>query len=328
MDKSFGAIMEHFRKTGDFTPELVNVGGVLRPQESEKFIDLVVKGSSILSRVTVDRSQKLSKDVNVWELVRQVLQRVPQGVKPSEYTKFANVGKRLEMRDATLFSRILFDFLRDNKHRANLESMVQQKLAEAYGNDVALLACIGEADDYNHETNKSFEALHKGWPQLAKEGAGTHKIDISDHISGSPAAVGWEGLFAAMIEAMPDIYKGDKTVFVVSRADAELYQRQIGQMVGGLAYLLKKQDLTYLGYEIVALNEMPRNTVMFTPLPNLIFGVNTQIERYREVSGQERCIHYTFDSNFDFQIAIDDAMVVAWDRSEEPAPDPDPDPEP
>ena len=90
--KSFGAIMEEFRKTGEFSPELVNVGGTLRPQETEKFIDLVVKSSPILSRVTVDRSQKLTKDVNVWELLRGVLQRVPQGTEPTEYTKFGNVG--------------------------------------------------------------------------------------------------------------------------------------------------------------------------------------------------------------------------------------------
>lgn len=122
-DKSFRAIMEHFRKAGDFAPELVNVGGQLRPQESDKFIDLVVKGNPILSRVTVDRAQRLTKDVNVFELLRGVLQRVPQGKKPTDYTNLANVGKTLEMKDAQLFARIPFDFLRDNQHRPNLENI-------------------------------------------------------------------------------------------------------------------------------------------------------------------------------------------------------------
>ncbi len=310
-DKSFGAMMEEFRKAGEFTPEMVNIGGTLRSEETERFIDLVVKGNPILSRVTVDRARKLTKDVNVWELLRGVLQRVPQGEKPDKFTRFKNVGKKLEMKDAQLFSHIPMDYLRDNQHRPGLESMVGSRLAETYGNDVTLLAFTGTADDF---AGKAFEKLNKGWPQLLKDASGSHKVDVSDHTGGTPAAVNWEGLFSAMVEQLPDVYKGDKTVFLMSRSDAELYQRQIGQMVGGLGHLLSKQNLTYLGYEIVSLNEMPRGHVIFTPLPNLVYGVNTSMERYREYSGEERCIKYTFDSSFDFQVAVDDAAVIAWDK--------------
>ncbi len=249
--------------------------------------------------------------MNVWELLRGVLQRVPQGEKPDKFTSFKNVGKKLEMKDAQLFSHIPMDYLRDNQHRPGLESMVGSRLAETYGNDVTLLAFTGTADDF---AGKAFEKLNKGWPQLLKDASGSHKVDVSDHTGGTPATVNWEGLFSAMVEQLPDMYKSNKTVFLMSRGDAELYQRQIGQMVGGLGHLLSKQNLTYLGYEIVPLNEMPRGHVIFTPLPNLVYGVNTSMERYREYSGEERCIKYTFDSSFDFQVAVDDAAVIAWDK--------------
>ncbi len=160
-EKNFSAIMEEFRKSGDFSPALINVGGKLRPEESERFIDLVVRGNPILSRVTVDRSQRLTKDVNVFELLRGVLQRVPQGTKPDTFTNFANVGKTLEMKDAQLFGRIPFDFLRDNQYRSGLENMVSGILSAAYGNDVVLLAFTGTADDY---AGKAFGKLNKGWP--------------------------------------------------------------------------------------------------------------------------------------------------------------------
>ena len=310
-DKSFKTMMEEFRKAGEFTPEMVNIGGVVRPEETDRFIDLVVKGNPILSRVTVDRARKLTKDVNVWELLRGVLQRVPQGEKPDKFTSFKNVGKKLEMKDAQLFSHIPMDYLRDNQHRLGLENMVGSRLAETYGNDVTLLAFTGTADDF---AGKAFGKLNKGWPQLLKDASDSHKVDVSDHTGGTPATVSWEGLFSAMVEQLPDVYKGDKTVFLMSRGDAELYQRQIGQMVGGLGHLLSKQNLTYLGYEIVPLNEMPRGHVIFTLLPNLVYGVNTSMERYREYSGEERCIKYTFDSSFDFQVAVDDAAVIAWDK--------------
>ena len=314
MDKSFKAVMEHFKKAGDFAPEMVNVGGTLRPQETDKFIDLVVAGNPILSRVTVDRAQKLTKDVNVWELLREVLQRVPQGTPPTDHTNLKNIGKKLEMKDAQLFARIPFDFLRDNQHRPNLESMVMGRLSTTYGNDVVLLALTGEDDDY---AGKAFKKLNKGWPQLVKEATGSHKIDIDDYTGGSPAVVDWEKLFGAMVEQLPDVYKGDKTAFIMSRGDAEHYQRQIGQTLGGLGYMLDKKNLSYLGYEIIPLNEMPRGCVLFTPLPNLIYGVNTSMERYRELSCEERCIKYTFDSSFDFQIAADDAAIIAYPHQAE-----------
>ena len=48
-DKSFGAMMEEFRKTEKFTPEIVNIGGTLRSEETERFINLVVKSNPNLT---------------------------------------------------------------------------------------------------------------------------------------------------------------------------------------------------------------------------------------------------------------------------------------
>ncbi len=51
-------------------------------------------------------------------------------------------------------------------------------------------------------------------------------MDVSAHMGGTPAVVNWEGLFSAMVAQLSDIYKGDKTVFLVSRGDAELFLRE------------------------------------------------------------------------------------------------------
>lgn len=57
---------------------------------------------------------------------------------------------------------------------------------------------------------------------------------------------------------------------------------------------------------------MPSKTVIFTPMANLVYGVNTNVERYRELSGTKRAIDYTYDSSFDFQVAVDDAAVIGY----------------
>lgn len=312
MAERLSAIVEHFAKDGEFSPQMINVGGILRPQETDKFIDLVVSRSPILSQVTVDRSERLIKDVNVWGFVQEILQRVPEGELPTDYTSIDNAGKQLHMLPAQLFSKIPFAFLRDNKHRSNIESIVAGKLAELYGNDIVRLAFVGVADDYvkGDATKGVFSYLNKGWPQLIKDAAKSHKLNSSDFAQSS--GMDWTGLFSAALAALPDKYKSNHVRFIVNKGDCEQYAQQIGQMSGAFSLLLSGKAPEFLGYEIIAVNEIPKSTVILTPMPNLIYGVNTTMERYRELSGEERAIKYTYDSNFDFQVAVDDAAVIVW----------------
>lgn len=312
MAKKLREILEHFEKAGEFSPEMINVGGTLRPQETDKFIDLVVGRSPILSMVTVDRSDRLIKDVNVWDFLQEVLVRIPEGTKPTDFTALSNVGKQLHMLPAQLFSKIPFSFLRDNKHRSNIETLVAGKLAEIYGNDIVRLAFLGVADDYlkGDATRGVFSHLNKGWVRLIKDASGSHKIDTAGYSTSS--GMDWTGLFGAMLEALPDMYKTSTVKFLVNRGDCEQYAQQIGQLSGAFSLLLSGKAPEYLGYEIVAINEMPKGTVILTPMPNLIYGVNTTMERFRELKGDERAISYTYDSNFDYQVAVDDAAVLAY----------------
>lgn len=312
MAKKLSEILEHFEKAGEFSPEMINVGGTLRPQETDKFIDLVVGRSPILSMVTVDRSDRLIKDVNVWDFLQEVLVRVPEGDEPKNFTSLKNVGKQLHMLPAQLYSKIPFSFLRDNKHRSNIEALVAGKLAELYGNDIVRLAFVGEDDDYvaGHATKGVFSHLNKGWVKLIKGAAASHKLNTTDYSTAS--GMDWAGLFAAMLDALPDKYKTNTVKFIVNKGDCEQYAQQIGQLSGAFTLLLSGKAPEYLGYEIIAVNEMPKNTVILTPMPNLIYGVNTTMERYRELSGEKRAISYTYDSNFDYQVAVDDAAVLAY----------------
>lgn len=314
MAKRLREILEHFEKAGEFSPEMINVGGTLRPQETDKFIDLVVKHSPILSMVTVDRSDRLIKDVNVWDFLQEVLVRIPEGTRPADFTAISNVGKQLHMLPAQLFSKIPFSFLRDNKHRSNIETLVAGKLAELYGNDVVRLAFVGVADDYlkGDAVKGVFSHLNRGWVQLIKDAGGSRKLNTSDYSTAS--GMDWAGLFGAMLAALPDKYKTKTVKLIANKGDCEQYAQQVGQMSGAFSLLLSGKAPEYLGYEIIAVNEMPKNTVILTPMPNLVYGINTTMERFRELKGDERAISYTYDSNFDYQVAVDDAAVLAYPK--------------
>lgn len=312
MGKRLKEIAEEIRKTGELTPASVYVGGTLRPEQSSRWINLIVSKSNILSMVTVDKSSKLKKDINVREFITGVLQRVPQGTEPSEYTKYTNVGKQLDMLDAQLFAQITLDYLRDNQDKPTLENDTAAYLADVYARDIVKLAFTGIADDFSlsDATKKLFTHLNKGWPALLKESIASHKVDINDYITSG--VVGWANFLSAVVTALPEIYKSDSCRILMNKADYEEYCTQIGNMNGAVNLLISGQIKQYLGYEIIPVLNMPSKTVIFTPMANLVYGVNTNAERYRELSGTKRAIDYTYDSSFDFQVAVDDAAVIGY----------------
>ncbi|MEG1913344.1 MAG: hypothetical protein RR091_12760, partial [Cloacibacillus sp.] len=312
MAKKLRELVEEIQKTGELTPTSVYVGGTLRAEQSNRWINLIVSKSNILSMVSVDKSSKLKKDINVREFITGVLQRVPQGTAPSEYTSFSNVGKQLDMLDAQLFAQITLDYLRDNQDKPTLENDTAAYLAEVYARDIVKLAFTGIAEDYSRTdaSKKLFSHLNKGWPQLMKDATGTHKIDINDYITSG--AVSWANFLNAIITALPEIYKADTCRILMNKADYEEYCTQIGSMNGAVNLLISGQIKQYLGYEIIPVLNMPSQTVIFTPMANLVYGVNTNVERYRELNGSKRAIDYTYDSSFDFQVAVDDAAVIGY----------------
>ncbi len=312
MAKKLRELVEEIQKTGELTPSAVYVGGTLRPEQSNRWINLIVSKSPILSMVSVDKSSKLNKDINVREFITGVLQRVPQGTDPTTYTKYTNVGKQLRMLDAQLFAQITLDYLRDNQDKPSLENETAAYLADVYARDITKLAFVGIADDYSltDVSKKLFTHLNKGWPQLMKESTDTHKVDINDYITSG--TVNWASFLGAIITSLPEIYKSSSCRILMNTADYEEYCSQIGNMTGAVNFLISGQVKQYLGYPIEVVQVMPSKTVIFTPMQNLVYGVNTNVERYRELSGTKRAIDYTYDSAFDFEVAVDDAAVIGF----------------
>ena len=300
-------IMEEFRKSGEFKPELINVGNTLRPEESSRFIDLIVAASDFLKRITVEKCSRLKKDVNVWDFIQETLQRVPEGKDPIDYTSLRNVGKQLDLADGTLFGFIPFSFLEDNAKNPRIESLVQNKLSGVYSRDVVRMGFVGTKDD----NSGGFRTLNKGWIQLVKEASASKKVNVANYDAGS-GSVDWSALLAEKIRSLPDIYKSDSAALIMTRADHEEYAEQIGNRVAAHPVLFSGKTLTPLGYDIVLVEHMPRKHVLFTPLKNLVFGHGRDIQRFREMSGVKRGINYTINSYFDYQVAVDEAAVIAW----------------
>lgn len=296
-------------KSGEITAVSQRVGGVLKPQQASRVIDLIVSGSEILKQVTVERSSRLEREVDVFDLAQEVLVRVPEGSDLSNFVGITNNGCTLHMLPAQLFGRILFSTLRDNKDDPQFENKTLQRWAKRYSENITRLAFVGASDSY---TNSAFSELNKGWIQLFKDSQSTHIVDLSSYQT--DGVTDWIDYLTAIVAALPDKYKSTRTCKVLmNTTDHEAYVTQVGNLTGAHAVLISGNVTNILGYEILSLSDIPSGTVLFTPLANLIYGINTSIERYREVKGSKRCIDYTFDMNFDFQVAIPDAAVLGYD---------------
>ena len=303
----FNVAMEHFRKAGEFRPEHINVGNTLRPEESDRYIDLLVKSNDFLKLITVEKCSRLIKDVNVWEFIQEVLQRVPEGDNPPKFTSFKNVGKQLHLAEATLFTFLGLSFFEDNQKNPKLESLIEGRLAVTYARDLVRMGFVGQKDD----NSAGFRTLNKGWIELAKTATDSKKVNITDY-EDADGVVDWSALLSGVIRELPEIYKGDSAALIMNRADHEEYAEQIGNRVAAHPVLFSGQPLTPLGYKIVLVDHMPRKHVLFTPLLNLVFGHGREVQRFRELSGVRRCVNYTVTSYFDYEVAVDEAAVLAW----------------
>ncbi|MFV0410237.1 MAG: hypothetical protein ACK5LJ_11250, partial [Paracoccus sp. (in: a-proteobacteria)] len=55
---------------------------------------------------------------------------------------------------------------------------------------------------------------------------------------------------------------------------------------------------------------VPAGSVAFTPMANLIYGLNTDIRRDRAYHSRKRALEYTFDMAFDFEVAVKQFAVL------------------
>lgn len=296
----------------DVTPESASVGGALRPEAANSFIDAVVDQSGLLKRVTVHRMNRLTSDVSVIDIAARVLKRVAEGSEPAagDHPGVSNLGKTLLALPMQLFQSVPFSTLSDNANVPGYEEQLAAMFAKKFGNEIEDLALNGTDDDY---TGSAFLELNKGWIALAKAAAG------SDNASTRAVDVGTLGTTSTYAAALTAVIAAQDARFdptsalVISPADYRGIVQAVGGTTGGIQYLVQGNVPSFLGKEIVVSPFVPTGTVLYTPLSNLVWGICRDIERYREVRGTKRCVDYTFNIACDFAIAINRACVVGYD---------------
>ncbi len=280
-------------------------GGELRSQEAAKLISMLF-ADTFLSKITTVRMDKLMRDVDVMDILRRQLVRVAQGAEPitDDLTSAAEFGAKLYALDAQLFASLTLNFLRANADNPNVQSEVEKSFSTRLTNDIVDLGFNGVADDGVGATREAkFLRLNKGWLQIARDAANAPKVNID------PATNGWVGSLKAVMDAADDRVRETST-FVMNVADADEYGEEINAQVTGSETQSGAPARRYKGKPIEAHPLVPRGSVMFTPLANLVYGLHTDIRRDRAYHSRKRALEYTFDMSFDYEIAVKQFAVL------------------
>jgi hypothetical protein len=290
---------------GLIEPQDLRNGGDLSPQAANKLITLLFD-DPFLKEVTTIRMARLKRDVDVLDILRRQLVRVPQGQDPKvdDLTEAAEFGCQLTALDAQLFASLTLDFLRENKDNPNLQKEVEKGFNTRLGTDIVDLAFNGVNDDAGGaDRAEKFVRLNKGWLQVMREAAKTPKVAID------PATDGWKASLAAITEA-GDIRFRSSSVYLMNEADADDYAEEINAPVIGHETATASPARRYKGRIIKAHPDMPPGSVAFTPMKNLVYGLHTTVQRDRAYHSRKRALEYTFDLSFDFEVAVKQAAVL------------------
>ncbi|SIS76573.1 phage major capsid protein [Insolitispirillum peregrinum] len=287
-------------------PEVLTVSGTLTPEVANAWIDLVVE-HDFLKLVTVHRMARLKSEVPVLDMGRRSLRRVPQGSEPAadDSADVNQFGCTLEAEDAQLFLDLSRDFLRDNQNNPNLPTLVEGMLSRLYGAELLDLAFNGLGSTAPAGPDQKFLSLNKGWLLLLKEAAQAGKAPALATID--PATTGYVKALETVFTRLPAKYLAT-AVAVMSDTDALKYGVQVAGTPNG-SYTAVPAG-AFVGKPIVAVPYMPSGSIMVTPLENLVLGINQEMERTREYHARKRCLQYTFDGSFDFEIRVKEAAAL------------------
>lgn len=269
------------------------LSGSLTPEQAHNFVQVVKDNSDFLNKINVVKMGRLTKEVDSWDVAKGILVRVPSGEKPTEdqRKKLGLVGCKLDAKSVQLFARILQDALEENKHNPKFEEETFAIFSKAFGNDLALLGFVGKSDTYAN----SFETLHKGWLQIAKESSEVTKITYAAQDSVS-------NRLKALVKSIPADAKAN-AVILINPNDVSAYNEELSKL-NSPVHLIEAGAKKILGIPFEESYLMPEGEYLATPLKNLLLGIVLDIRRNRWYDAEERALKYVFDVFVDYEIAV------------------------
>lgn len=290
-------------------------GGLLTPEQSNTFLDMVMEQPTILRQVRTIRMGNPEMKINKIGFGSRILKAAPQGTTPyqqddainnrhlaaADRSKPTTSQIALATKEVIAEVRLPYEVLEDNIEGQSFESHVMRLIAQRAAIDFeefALFADTGSVD--------AFLALQDGYLKR-----------IASHVVNNASAGITPDMFQAGLLAMPQKYLRDLGVMkhFVSVANTIKYRGKVAQRATGYgdSMLTGREPIYAMGVPVEAAPMLAAqgsgNSGLFTHPQNLIFGIQRQLQVETDKDIRAREIIIVLTARVALQVEDIDAAV-------------------
>lgn len=293
--------------------DLVSNGGLLNPEQSDRFLRNLMDSPTLLNAARVVTMNAPQKKINKIGFGSRILRKATSATALAANDRVKPDLGQIELNTKEVIAELHlpYDVIEDNIERGSINApaggqagglmnTLLDLISERTALDLEELAVLG---DTALAGTDAFLGLTDGFIKRAD----SHVVDA---LGGTIS----KEIFKAAVKAMPDKYlrvRRDLNFFLSMDNETE-YRDTIANRVTGLgdAALVSDSALSVFGSPIKAASRMPESKAIYTNPNNLIFGVQRKINMEFDKDITKRVYIVVVTARVDFQVEEKDAMVV------------------
>jgi len=276
-------------------------GGILTPEQSDRFIQVLVDEPTILNVARTVTMERPSMELNKIGFGTRIMRAAVENTRLAQADRVKPTTSKVTLNTKEIIAEILLPYavLEDNIEKGNLENTILTLIAKRAATDLEELVILGD-------TSLSTTDAYLGLVDGVVKRINAHEVDAAT--TGISA-----NTFNNALKAMPKKYRRNKNLLkFVLPSDAEQDWRNTiaaRQTVLGDATLVGNAPSTVHGVGILPAALMPDGTAVLTNPQNIIIGIqrNFRLESFRMIG--ERQYQIVLTARVDVQIEETDAAV-------------------
>ena len=292
--------------------DLAANGGLLLPEQTDKFIQNLIDSPTILNRCRTVTMTGPQKKINKIGFGSRILRKATSATALADNQRAkADLGQiSLNTKEVIAEIHLPYDVIEDNIEGGNISAGMGSSSGGLQDTLVNLLSAraaldleeLGILGDTAHATD-DYLALCDGF---LKRG--------TLHTVAAAGATISKDIFKAAIKAMPDKYLRNRSdlEFYVSVDNETEYRDTVANRVTGLgdAALVTAGSLAVFGSNIIPASMIPNTKGIYTNPNNLIFGIQRKLNLEYDKDIRARKFIVVLTARVDFQVEENDALVV------------------
>lgn len=290
--------------------DLASNGGLLLPEQTDAFIQVLIDSPTIINRARVVTMNGPQKKINKIGFGSRILRPATSSAALGDSDRSKpDLGQiTLNSKEVIAEIHLPYDVLEDNIEGGNINAAagssaggLQDTLVALLGNRAALdleeLAILGDV-----LSGDAYLALCDGFLKR-----------MTAHVVSAGGATISKDVFKAAIKSMPDKYlrvRGDNEFFVSVDNETE-YRDTVANRATGLgdSALLTANSMAAYGSSVVAAPLMPNTKGIYTNPNNLVFGIQRRVNIEYDKDIRARKFIVVLTARVDFQVEEVDAAV-------------------